>query len=379
MIPTKDPAFLLDPLNVADTGRRLTVQSHRRRNEPAAAADGAGGTTPGASSDEESEGGSMVAEVSSSGSSPAAEMKLLRYHCLDAPLQWSVFVRLRKSWGDLSLTDVQQSHVLKAIEKVRQGAQKIDDSHPFVSAIVDRHCPELKPPSKSGPREGCTFLLLAVITGDMELLKTCLDLGANPNDVRFLTESNALQAYFRHGFTPFFMACICERVDCMQLLHDKGASVHVADRWGRTPLHAAATLGNAEVVQWLLGHGAPRLVTDRDSLRPGEFCVGKVVLPGTPSDHILLRPESTVLFAGAQMASDEAPPCTCGSARPRGSCGCFDDMHERWFADRVSAQWLPFEFIDAISNAATTATERLQQVATFINGSSGGADAKPVR
>jgi hypothetical protein len=36
-------------------------------------------------------------------------------------------------------------------------------------------------------------------------------------------------------------------------------------------------------------------------------------------------------------------------------------MHQRWFADRVSAQWIPFEFIDAISNAAATATERLQQ------------------
>lgn len=351
MIPTKDPAFLLDPLSVGDSGRRPAA--HRRRELSAGASD----------SDGESEGGSMVAEVSSTGSSPASDVKLLRYHCLDAPLQWSVFVRLRKSWGDLSLTEVQQSNVLKAIDKVKQGTGRIDDTHPFVSAIVDRHCPDLKPTAKSGPREGCTFLLLAVITGDVELLRTCLDLGANPNDVRFLTEQNALQHYVRHGFTPFFMACICERIECMQLLHDKGASLHVTDRWGRTPLHAAAALGNSDVVEWLLTNGAPRLITDRDSFRPGEMCVGKVVLPG-PTEHVLLRPDSKPLFSGAHglpSPSPDAPPCGCGSSRSQGACGCFDDMHLRWFADRVAAQWIPFEFVDAISNAAATATDRLQQ------------------
>jgi hypothetical protein len=356
MIPTKDPAFLLDPLSVGDAGRRLNTQVHRRRTEAQ------GSTSPAPSSDDDSDAGSLVAEVSSTGSSPTPDVKLLRYHCLDAPLQWTVFVRLRKSWGgELGLTEVQQSNVMKAIDKVRNGVGKIDDSHPFVSAIVDRHCPDLKPPAGKGPREGCTFLLLAVITGDVELLKTCLDLGANPNDVRFLTEPNALQSYVRHGFTPFFVACICERLECMQLLHDKGASVHVSDRWGRTPLHAAAALGNNEVVEWLLNHGAPRLVTDRDSFRPGEMCVGKVLLPG-PTEHILLRPEGKAFFAGAQAAQNDAPHCPCGSQRPQGSCGCFDDMHQRWFADRVGAQWIPFEFIDAISNAATAATERFQQV-----------------
>lgn len=362
MIPTKDPAFLLDPLNVGDNGRRLGL--HRRR-----------GTGASDSDDESTEGGSMVAEVSSTGSSPASDVKLLRYHCLDAPLQWSVFVRLRKSWGDLSLTDVQQSNVLKAIEKVKQGSGRIDDTHPFVSAIVDRHCPDLKPPTKTGPREGCTFLLLAVITGDLDLLKTCLSLGANPNDVRFLMETNALPSYVRHGFTPFFLAAICERIECMELLHEKGASLHVTDRWGRTPLHAAAALGNSDVVEWLLTHGAPRLVTDRDSFRPGEMCVGKVALPGC-SEHVLLRPESKALFAGPRNSfgsspAPEGPPCQCGSSRPIGSCGCFDDMHLQWFADRVSAQWIPFEFIDAISNAAAAATERVLQ--TPFTGSGDGA------
>lgn len=361
MIPTKDPAFLLDPLNVGSDGNRRVSSQQRRR-------DGSGGDLGGnpamGSSEEDSDGGSMVAEVSSTGSSP--DVKLLRYHCLDAPLQWSVFVRLRKSWGDLSLTEVQQTAVKKAIEKIKSGQGRIDDTQPFVSAIVERHCPDLKPQSKSGPREGCTFLLLAVITGDLALLKTCLELGANPNDVRFLTEPNALPSYVRHGFTPFFMACICERIDCMAVLHGSGASLHVSDRWGRTPLHAAAALGNASVVEWLLAHGAPRLVTDRDSFRPGEMCVGRVLLPG-PADHVLLRDDAKALFDA--KPSTDAQECACGSTRPRGACGCFDDMHLRWFADRVSAQWIPFEYIDAISNAATTASERLQRGAGATEGS----------
>jgi hypothetical protein len=353
MIPTKDPAFLFDPLNVE------TRRHHRRRVDPVPDAQAVSGAS------DSDEGGSMVAEVSSSGSVPAADPKLLRYYSLDSPLQWNVFVRLRKSWGDLNLTEVQQSNVMKAIEKVRAGSGNINDSHPFVSAIVDRHCPELKPTGKQGPREGCTFLLLAVITGDIELLKTCLELGANPNDVRFLTEPNALMSYVRHGYTPFFMACVCERIDCMQMLHDKGGSLHVADRWGRTPLHAAAALGNKEVIDWLLRHGAPRLVTDRDSLRPGELSVGKVLLPGD-QQHVLLRTPSS---------SGEPPACPCGSSRRPGSCGCFDDMHERWFFDRVGAQWIPMEFIDAISNAATTAIERYQTTTTQPGGNGEGGAA----
>lgn len=302
-------------------------------------------------------------EVSSRGSSSGGGLpnpKVLRTFANDPPIPWSTFTRLRKSWGQPpSLSPPQETSVLKAIQKVKQ--QKVgtmSDSLPFVSVFINSVCPELK-----APRDGATFLILAVVTGHMEILNQCLELGASPNDVRFLGSQVVAPNCLRHGFSPFFLACICEQIEVMESLYAKGASLHVMDRWGRTPLHAAAALGNAEVVRWLLDRGAPQSVTDRDLLRAGEVCPGRVRLGTVEPSHPFLSRRGGAGGAGSHGGGRLAT-CVCGSGRPRGECCCVDDMRQRWYLDRVASEWLPMEFIDAMSQTQVLVDSRVAAAAT---------------
>ena len=45
------------------------------------------------------------------------------------------------------------------------------------------------------------------------------------------------------------------QVDCLETLHEFGADVDVADADGYAPAHAAAALGSAAAIAWLVGAG----------------------------------------------------------------------------------------------------------------------------
>jgi hypothetical protein len=267
------------------------------------------------------------ASSSSSSSSNSVDPKILRGFCYTAPLPWSTFLRLRRSWGQIKLTEAQEENVYKALEKIPQGIGKIYDSLPFVSAFIDKHCPELRVTSLSVPRPGSTLLLLSVITGNVALCTKCLQLGANPNSCKFLTDTDVGENELRHGYSPMFLACICEQIEIMELLRQHGGSIHTMDRWGRTPLHAAAAMGSSEVLQWLLREGAPRKVVDCDLLVPGEMCVGKV-LDALAEPSVLLR-----------TPTELRRRCSCSSGKLFLNCGCVDDMYSRWYLDRLKSQW----------------------------------------
>ena len=270
---------------------------------------------------------SDVGAEASSSSSVSVDPKILRGYCSSAPLPWSTFLRLRRSWGQIKLSETQEENVFKALEKIPQGIGKIYDSLPFVSAFVDKHCPEMRHANLSTPRPGTTLLLLSVITGNVQLCEKCLLLGANPNSCKFLTDTEVGDNQMRHGYSPMFLACICEQVEIMDLLRQHGGSIHTMDRWGRTPLHAAAAMGSTEVLRWLLKEGAPRKVVDCDLLMPGEMCVGKV-LDSLAEPSVLLRGHAEL-----------KKPCACHSGKPFLHCGCVDDMHSRWYLDRLRSQW----------------------------------------
>jgi hypothetical protein len=269
---------------------------------------------------------SLAAEASSSSSTVPIDPKVLRGYSWSPPLPWSTFLRLRRSWGQIKLTPAQEQNVFKALEKIPQGVGKIHDSLPFVSAFIDKHCPELRHKSISVPRPGTTFLLLSVITGNVQLCEACVKLGANPNSCKFLTDLEAHDNQMRHGYSPMFIACICEQLEIMSILRKNGGCIHVIDRWGRTPLHAAAAMGSTEVLEWLIHEGAPRKAVDVDLRMPGELCLGKVI-PQLQQPSLLFR------------SAEDATGCHCGSGRARGACGCLDDMHDVWYADRLRSQW----------------------------------------
>eukprot|EP00331_Platyophrya_macrostoma_P020550 CAMPEP_0176463006 /NCGR_PEP_ID=MMETSP0127-20121128/35611_1 /TAXON_ID=938130 /ORGANISM="Platyophrya macrostoma, Strain WH" /LENGTH=224 /DNA_ID=CAMNT_0017855043 /DNA_START=23 /DNA_END=693 /DNA_ORIENTATION=- len=182
--------------------------------------------------DVEDDDDSLAAEASSSTSSVPIDPKILRSYNWSPPLPWSTFLRLRRSWGQIKLTQQQEENVFKALEKLPQG--KIHDALPFVSAFIDKHCPELRHKNLAVPRPGATFLLLSVITGHVELCSKCLTLGANPNSCKFLTDTDAPDNQMKHGYSPMFLACICEQLEIMNLLRQHRGSIHIVDRWGRT-------------------------------------------------------------------------------------------------------------------------------------------------
>eukprot|EP00758_Cryptobia_borreli_P012252 Tbor_TRINITY_DN5729_c1_g2::TRINITY_DN5729_c1_g2_i2::g.19700::m.19700 len=318
--------------------------------------------------------------------------RFLRTYADSCPLQWNTFLRLRRSWGPITLTEEEETTVFRMIEKIPEGIGSIHDSLKFVSAFLEKHCPELRPllnasgpspgggsrkhdrngfsqfdnegqpqntmkmknihnkntnrPLRSVERQGTTLLLLSVITGHTRLCFECLKLGANPNSCKFLTDFDAPLNQLRHGYSPMFMACICEQIEIMTMLKEYGGSIHVTDRWGRTPLHAAAAMGSVEVIDWLVNAGAPRKVVDIDMQKPGEVCEGKVISQ-LSTTSVLFRPLPGAQSSSTKETTSSSSPvdipdpneCHCKSNKHYGRCGCFDDMVDRWYQDRLTSSW----------------------------------------
>lgn len=93
-------------------------------------------------------------------------------------------------------------------------------------------------------RHGDTALISAANSGNIDVVKFLLHLGANVN----ISNNN--------GWTPLHGAAICGNMEIVQLLLNRGANVNVQDSRGRTPLYWAAQNGHIGIVQLLLQAGA---------------------------------------------------------------------------------------------------------------------------
>lgn len=60
----------------------------------------------------------------------------------------------------------------------------------------------------------------------------------------------------RHGLTPIFLAIICNKIEIVALLINRGSDINVAETAGRTPLMFASSSGFIECSKLLLYHGA---------------------------------------------------------------------------------------------------------------------------
>ena len=264
----------------------------------------------------------------------------------DPPIPWRLFRGLRKSSGEaIELTEAQEKNVVKAMARVSQGQGNIEDSLPFVSALIDKHASELRNWSN---RRGATFLILAIMTGHKEMVKSCLELRADPNSTMFLscTDEQAQPAMTRHGYTPLFLAVICQQYEIAQMLYDVGGSVNVSDRWGRTPLHAACAFDDEEAIKFLLKHHAYRERFDRDHARPGETSIGHRH-PAIRRPHPLLRTNRTCILTDQKQ------------------CRCNDCLHEQWYVNRATRNlWLPTNYVTWMSEAveAVAAKQQAQSV-----------------
>lgn len=326
----------------------------------------------------------------------------IRNFCSSIPIVFHSFQGIRKSNGPVQLDASRRSHIERGFEKLlaeiesssnntphenSKGAgvlgpapnaittPKKDISEPQVGvrAFFDFLCPELKQDDEKPSAEGATFLLLSVITGDKTLCQRCLSAGANPNNLSFLSDVRPLKSDMSHGYSPVFIAVLAEQIEILEMLCAAGGTVHVYDRWGRTPLHAAVATNSVEMVQWLMGKGAPRYVGDCLSILPAEsaeedyfpeLAMPNPALSGYPKkpsiDYFVALVEETTQQQGQQqqewegrtsdMATTAAAKtlkkehielCHCHSGRPKGFCGCIDDMFLRWSMDRIDGMWNP--------------------------------------
>ncbi|XP_035492955.2 ankyrin repeat and SOCS box protein 5 isoform X2 [Scophthalmus maximus] len=73
-----------------------------------------------------------------------------------------------------------------------------------------------------------------------------------------------------HLGSPLYMSCLHQHTACSKILLHRGASVNVG-RGGDSPLHAAATQENADLVSLLLDYGADFSLRDGNNRRPVEL------------------------------------------------------------------------------------------------------------
>lgn len=341
----------------------------------------------------------------------------IRSFCSAVPIPFSAFDGIRSSSHTVDLTEAQEVNVLRSLAKIiaPQSTEDPQDSGntfftalyprrsqavtedisvplPFVSAFFDQRCPDLRTGMLSNSRAGATYLILAIITGDVELCQHCLEFGANPNSMVFLHDEDPPPGEMSHGYSPVFMAVLAEQLAVLDTLSQFGGSIHVYDRWGRTPLHAAVAMNSVEVVQWLLAKGAPRYVGDCLNLIPAEsadddyfpdLAMPNAALYGPPpppplavlkaqvqAQHLL--PAEDKQSAGGSGSATTTPTaegatdvpatqlCHCLSGRPAGFCGCVDDMYARWSLDRLRTDWSPgVDFLDLFKKQSTEDRSRM--------------------
>jgi ankyrin repeat protein len=146
---------------------------------------------------------------------------------------------------------------------------------------------------------GTTPLFRAVMNNDMEVIRALLDKGANPN-------------IFAMGTTPFLMAAgvnpyggrggggggaaaPAPNTELLDLLIQHGADVNtqvtgvlsysarisrsVSNTEGSSALHSAVQSGRADMVRYLLDHGARTDLKDRSDRTPLDVAMGVPVKP----------------------------------------------------------------------------------------------------
>lgn len=141
-------------------------------------------------------------------------------------------------------------------------------------------------------RMGCVALHEAVLLGHVDMVRLLLKHGAEPSRprpgtgetplhtaisagsldmARLLVEAGADMTAEYNDYTPLLLACQEGNADivCWMLQNGVDPSTNV-NRWGVTPMHAAAMSGSDEVVQALLRHDAPHMLTavDKDGDTP---------------------------------------------------------------------------------------------------------------
>lgn len=153
------------------------------------------------------------------------------------------------------------------------------------------------------------YLLIGAERGDVDIVKHCLQFGADPS-VRVRFGRNALHMAAErgdiemgkvlvkvprlninigtyHSYTPLHLACNAHNLEFVELLLNNGADVNVPDKLGRTTLHYAVGNKHEEMVASCIKHGAK--INAQDDLRNTPLSLAAVDFCSLPMVSLLLR------------------------------------------------------------------------------------------
>ncbi|XP_020297132.1 ankyrin-3-like [Pseudomyrmex gracilis] len=111
------------------------------------------------------------------------------------------------------------------------------------------------------PKINNTPLHLAVINGDIEIIKMLLDRHADVNATSW------------YGTTPFHYAIEEKEMEIAELLFNHGANVNASSNDGVTPMHLAVQKGHVDGVKMLMDRGANINAETRDGTTPLHYAI----------------------------------------------------------------------------------------------------------
>jgi ankyrin repeat protein len=156
---------------------------------------------------------------------------------------------------------------------------------------------------------GATPLLRAAKAGDVESVRLLLEHGANPNlpNIQGITPvmaaaglgSNEIDTRGRFKTQPDLVACV-------DLLVKAGADVNAHDHNGSTALHGAALFGYDDVIKTLVAHNADINAKDNKGMTPLDSAMGRAGGHGRGGTSIIVHDATAALIKQYQASPTTA-------------------------------------------------------------------------
>jgi ankyrin len=215
-----------------------------------------------------------------------------------------------------------------------------------------------------------TPLMRAAFAGDLTLCKLLLSYGADPKiistDSETMLEAAAGLAFIQgyHRSKP-----PAERLEVVKLFVDLGVDVNQADDYGITALMAAANLGDTNIIQYLVDHGANLGAYDLGKKNDGAF--GASVEPLMPIDYAI--GVGTFVPNNAVIMHDEAVALMTKMMQERGIKHTTSECTLRGFTCAQA------DVDPKVATPAEIAKMRAIQIGPQVQGITGGLEVKDAK
>jgi ankyrin repeat protein len=113
-------------------------------------------------------------------------------------------------------------------------------------------------------QKGFTALMVAVQFNNKNMVRTLLELGADPNRLNIYEETALIMA-----------TGLLKDINIIELLIQYGAKINIQNKEGNTPLIFAVNNENEPMIELLLKHGADPKIKNKDNLSAGDYAVKK--------------------------------------------------------------------------------------------------------